>query len=189
MEIAEAYTKFNKSLYGYIYSKVNHKEDAEDILQNVFVKIQSKIETLADQDKMQNWLYRITRNTIIDYYRSKSAKKIELELKEQWSTDLPEDENSDSTKGLDKCLLQFIDQLPEDYRQIINDSEIQGISQKDLAEKYQMNYPTLRSRVQRGRERLQKMLLTCCKIEADSRGNILEASKFKSCDKTTDCCG
>jgi RNA polymerase sigma-70 factor, ECF subfamily len=188
MEIAEAYIKFQKSLYGYIFSKVNHKEDAEDILQNVFVKIQSKISTLADKDKMQNWLYRITRNTIIDYYRSKATKKIELELKEQWGHDLPEDELPDHTKGLDKCLLGFIEQLPDEYRMIINDAEIRGISQKALAEKYQLAYPTLRSRVQRGRERLHKMMVACCRIESDKRGNILEASLINKCDETPDCC-
>lgn len=188
MEIAEAYTKFSKSLYGYIYSKVNHKEDAEDILQNVFLKIQTNISSLENRDKLQHWLYRITRNTIIDHYRRKATKKIDLELKEQWQYDLPEDENNDSTKGLDKCLLQFIDQLPDEYKFIVSDSEIQGVSQKELAAKYQMTYSTLRSRVQRGRERLQKMLLSCCKIESDSRGNILDATQRNRCDDEIDCC-
>ena len=63
-----------------------------------------------------------------------------------------------------------------DYRDILYDSEINGIKQKDLAEKYGITYPTLRSTVQRGRAKLKAMLDECCKIETDNRGNVLECT-------------
>lgn len=182
MELAEVYTKFRKSLYGYIYSQINNREDAEDILQNVFLKMTINIKTLSDKEKIQNWLYRITRNAIIDYYRTNANKKKTVELKEKLPTELEEDESNDNTKGLDKCLNGFIKQLPEEYKSIIIDSEMNGISQKKLSAKYGIAYPTLRSRVQRGRERLHKMLLNCCTIETDKRGNIIEATR-----KDTNC--
>lgn len=188
MELAEAYTKFKKSLYGYIYSKINNREDAEDILQNVFLKMTVNIKTLSDSEKIQNWLYRITRNAVIDYYRANATKKKTLELKDKFPIDLTESDSEDNTKGMDKCLTGFIKQLPEEYQSIIVDSEIKGISQKLLSEKYHLAYPTLRSRVQRGRERLHKMLLNCCSIETDKRGNIIEASRKKDCDDTCKSC-
>ncbi|HYG50256.1 MAG TPA: sigma-70 family RNA polymerase sigma factor [Flavobacteriales bacterium] len=187
MEVAEVYTKFRKSLYGYIYSKIKHKEDAEDILQNVFVKMQTNGAKLAEYEKIQYWLYRITRNSIIDHYRAKSGKKIRLEWKDEFTIDLPEEETHDNTKGLDACLTGFIDALPNDYKSIIIDSEIKGIAQKELSGKYNLAYPTMRSRVQRGREKLYKMMLNCCHIETDNRGNIIEATKKDNCNEK-DCC-
>lgn len=189
MELAEVYTKFRKSLYGYIYSKINNREDAEDILQNVFVKMTTNIHTLSDNEKIQNWLYRITRNSIIDYYRSKANKTKTVELKETLPNNLNDNEDVDTTKGLDKCLTGFIKQLPDEYRFIIIDSEIKGIAQKELATKYDLAYPTLRSRVQRGRERLHKMLSNCCSIQTDNRGNIIDATKNNSnCETSCNSC-
>jgi RNA polymerase sigma-70 factor, ECF subfamily len=189
MELGLVYTKFKRSLYSYIYSKINNREDAEDILQNVFMKVTLNIQTLSDEEKIQHWLYRITKNAIIDYYRAKAGKKKTLELNDAFFHDPAEEDADDHTKGLDKCLKGFIEQLPDDYRSIIIDSEIKGIPQKELSEKYDLAYPTLRSRVQRGRERLHKMLLKCCSIESDSRGNILEASPNpKNCDDTCGSC-
>ena len=188
MELAEVYTTFKTSLFGYIHSKVNNREDAEDILQNVFVKMTSNIETLSDKEKIQNWLYRITRNTIIDYYRTRASKKITLELKDKLPTELVDDDSEDNTKGMDKCLSGFIKELPDEYRSIIIDSEIKGIAQKDLSEKYGLEYPTLRSRVQRGRKRLHKMLVNCCVIKTDTRGNILEATHKDDCGSPCTSC-
>jgi RNA polymerase sigma-70 factor, ECF subfamily len=184
MELAEVYTKFRKSLFSYIYSKINNREDAEDILQNVFVKMHTNIETLSDKEKIQNWLYRITRNAIIDYYRSKGNKKRKLELTEKFPADLEEEQYSDNTKGMDKCVRGFIDQLPEEYKSIIVDSELKGIPQKELSKKYDLEYVTLRSRVQRGRERIHKMFTNCCSIQTDKRGNIIEASYKTSCESS-----
>jgi RNA polymerase sigma-70 factor, ECF subfamily len=186
MELAEVYTKFRKSLYSYIYSKINNREDAEDILQNVFLKITTHLEQLSEKEKIQNWLYRITRNAVIDYYRTKGNKKKKLELTERFPIDLEEEEYSDNTKGMDRCVRGFIDQLPDEYRSIIMDSEINGIPQKELSTKYELQYVTLRSRVQRGRERLYKMFNNCCNIQADKRGNILDASSKSGCE---DSCG
>jgi RNA polymerase sigma-70 factor, ECF subfamily len=184
MELADVYNKFRKSLFSYIYSKINNREDAEDILQNVFVKMHTNIETLSDKEKIQNWLYRITRNAIIDYYRSKANKKRKLELTEKFPADLEEERSSDNTKGMDRCLRDFIDQLPEEYKSIIIDSELKGISQKELSRKYDLEYVTLRSRVQRGRQRLHKMFTNCCSIQADKFGNIIGVNYKGSCESS-----
>jgi RNA polymerase sigma-70 factor (ECF subfamily) len=186
MELADAYIKFNKSLYAFILSKINNREDAEDILHNVFVKMATNIGSLSDKEKMQNWLYRITRNTIIDYYRVKGKRQKPVEFKEKFAVE--NEVTEDTTKGLDKCLLDFVHQLPEEYKAVIIDSEINGIAQKDLAIKYNVPYPTLRSKVQRGRERLRKMLIQCCVIESDNRGNILESKRREDCGAPCDQC-
>lgn len=181
MEVATLYQQFHQSLYNYIRSKVRTIEDAQDILQNVFVKISSHAESLSSKERIQHWLFTITRNTIIDYYRVNANKK-SSSISDGLADELSDESSMDPTKGLDRCLHNLIALLPDDYRDIIIDSEINGVPQKSLAEKYDMAYPSMRSRVQRGRERLKQILHNCCHIQSDRHGNILEAHLKDSCN-------
>jgi len=180
MEINSIHHQFHNVLYDYISARINNRDDAADILQEVFIKIATNLSSLTDGQKLKNWIFAIARNAIIDYYRKK-ANGNKTEITDKIIQELEAEPPTDTTKGLDKCLIAFIQKLPKEYREIIVDSELKGIKQKDLAEKYNLAYPSVRSRVQRGRTRLKDMLLNCCKIEADSRGNILKATRKNNC--------
>ena len=181
MEVTTIYKQFHSDLLGYVKSKVRSREDAEDILQNVFIKISSNIDKLTEDVKLKSWIFTITRNAIIDYYRVNATKK-KVAVPEEIDENILESDDPDPTKGLDQCMNSMIRLLPEEYRDIIIDSEIKGIKQKDLADKYEMAYPSMRSRVQRGRERLKQLFYNCCHIETDKHGNILAAQGRTDCD-------
>ena len=187
MEVAAIYRQFHSDLLGYVKSKVGSREDAEDILQNVFIKISSNIDTLTEDTKVKNWIFTITRNAIIDYYRV-NANKRKIAVPLGIDENVAEAADLDPTKGLDQCVGNFINLLPQEYRDIIIDSEIKGIRQKDLAVKYGMPYPSMRSRVQRGRERLKQLFYNCCHIQADKHGNILDARGRTDCDGSCEPC-
>ena len=179
MEVAGVYKQFHSELLGYIKSKVRSREDAEDILQNVFIKITANLDKLTEDVKLKGWIFTITRNAIIDYYRINASKR-QTAVNEEISDDIPEpEEDSDPTKGLDQCMSSMIRLLPADYRDIIIESEINGVKQKDLADKYGIAYPSIRSKVQRGRERLKQLFYNCCHIETDKLGNVIEAQGKK----------
>jgi RNA polymerase sigma-70 factor (ECF subfamily) len=181
MEVAGIYTEFYRSLLTYVRSKIRSKEDAEDILHNVFTKISSQADTLSDKVKIQNWLFTVTRHAVIDYYRVNSKKK-NIELTEALSEQLLEEESADATKSLEHCVSTMIALLPDEYRSIIEDSEIRGVKQKDLAIKYNMAYPSMRSRVQRGRERLKQLFYNCCHIQTDSQGHVINVKGRPDCE-------
>ena len=183
MEIATIYTQFHSVLLGFIKSKVKNHQDAEDILQNVFIKVASGLQDLNRKEKLQSWIYTITRNAITDYYRANTNKSQSFE--DDISNIFTEDEYNDTTKGLDCCLMDLVNQLPEEYREIIVDVEIKGNRQKDLFEKYNLAYPSIRSRVQRGREKLKQLLLKCCDIQWDIHGNILNVHSKGDCVKNS----
>jgi RNA polymerase sigma-70 factor (ECF subfamily) len=124
----------------------------------------------------------LAMNAIIDYYRVNSNKK-GPDIREEISDSFMDEEYNDTTKGLDCCLIDFVNQLPEEYRDIIIDVKMKGVKQKDLAEKYYLAYPSIRSRVQRGREKLKQILLECCHIQWDNRGNILDVQSRPACAK------
>lgn len=181
MEVSTMYTQFRSELLGYVKSKVRSREDAEDIVQNVFIKISANIDKLADDVKLKNWLFTITRNTVIDYYRV-NANKRKVAVADEIDEHVFDARDPDPTKGLDQCMNSMINLLPDEYRDIIIESEIKGVKQKDLADKYGIAYPSMRSRVQRGRERLKQLFYNCCHIATDKHGNVLEAQPRHDCE-------
>lgn len=180
MEVTTIYNQFHAQLLSYIRSKIRSREDAEDILQNVFIRISSGVDKLSEDEKLKNWVFTITRNAVIDYYRSHAGKK-NIRTTVAIDEGMAEGEIVDATKGLEQCIGTMIALLPEEYRDIITEAEINGVKQKDLAERYGIAYPSLRSRVQRGRERLKQLFYNCCHIKTDSLGNIIEAQGRSTC--------
>lgn len=187
MEVADLFKQFHSEMLAYIKSKVRSREDAEDILQNVFIKISSGIDKLEEEIKIKNWIFTITRNAIIDYYRVNANQK-KLVISEELDEHITEAEDEDQTKGLDQCMASMIRLLPDEYRDIIVQSEIEGIKQKDLAEKYGIAYPSIRSRVQRGRERLKQLFYSCCHIQTDKLGNVMDVQGRSACGAPCDPC-
>ena len=77
-EILETIWRENHDqLLSFINKRIKNKEESEDILQEVFIKILSKIGTLKDSSKLQSWVYQMTRNAIIDYIRKKKFEELE----------------------------------------------------------------------------------------------------------------
>jgi RNA polymerase sigma-70 factor (ECF subfamily) len=166
---------FHQELFNFINKRVNDKDASKDILQDVFIKIHLKISTLSDQDKLASWVYQITRNSILDYFRKQKTKVplsdnfIELEEEKVFNAELV------------KCLKPMIDQLPDNYKEAILETEVGSLSQKDYAEKLGISYSGAKSRIQRARQQLHGLFNECCSIESDKYGNITEHECKKDC--------
>ncbi len=171
-QITKIWDEFSGQLRQFILSRVSNESLADDILQDVFVKIYSRIDTLKDTTKIKSWLYQITRNTIIDHYRGQKEMMelpetlAEIGEYEDMTDDSPHRRLVSGIKGL-------VQELPEKYRQAIVLTEFQGMSQKELAEHLGISVSGAKSRVQRGRQKLKQMLLDCCHFECDRYGTIL----------------
>lgn len=108
----------------------------------------------------------------MDFYR---AQKFEIdmpELSDYIVSDI-EDESTDN-KEIAQCLKAMIMYLPEEYKQALILTEFENLTQKALSERIGLSLPGAKSRVQRARTRLKKMLLACCQLELDRRGNIID---------------
>lgn len=169
--------EYHSKLHAFIDKRVNNPSVADDILQEIFVKIQSQIETLKSADKIQAWIYQIARNAIIDYYRT---LKPELELPESLSAPVS-DPGDTARKEITDGLLLMIRKLPARYRQFVMMSEIEGLKQAEVAVKQKVSISCAKTRIQRGRVRLKEMLLQCCHFKFDGQGRVIDYEK-KKCD-------
>ncbi|HOU85487.1 MAG TPA: RNA polymerase sigma factor SigZ [Spirochaetota bacterium] len=170
------WNNFSSYLLRFILKNISDVHAAEDILQNVFIKIHSKIDTLKDEAKIKSWIFSITRNAITDYIRSTgcacevstySPEEFEKPDKAQNFENTPAHEMAD---GLREIILS----LPEKYSQALILTELEGMSQKELAEKLSISVSGAKSRVQRAKLLLKENLMKCCHFEFDKHGTITD---------------
>ena len=166
----QIWQEYHHRLHGFIQSRVGDTSLADDILQDVFVRIHAKVGTLQDLGKLESWLYQITRNVIIDYYRSRRPTE---QLPETLGSSEEVYEEALVTR-LASDVREMVEALPEPYREALVLTSYEGLSQKELAKRLGLSYSGAKSRVQRARERVKDMLMTCCHFEFDRRGTVID---------------
>ena len=165
----ELWTQLHKRLLSFIRRRVRDETDAEDILQEVFARVHANIGSLVNRQRVQSWVYQITRNAIVDYYRARE-RVTEADLKLQ----VTEHDDSGPEQELARCIQPLLTALPTEYREAVALTELEGLTQRAAAERVGLSLSGMKSRVQRGREQLRQRLLECCHIEFDRRGRVIE---------------
>ncbi|OHD79169.1 MAG: RNA polymerase sigma factor SigZ [Spirochaetes bacterium RIFOXYC1_FULL_54_7] len=169
--------EYRAKILQFVRSRVGDSSIAEDITQDVFVRMFQKIGSLKSEDKLQAWQYQIARNAIIDYYRSKKPLVGLPELPQP-----EEDAGTKAQKELSECLLPMIKKLPARYQEPIIQYEMDGKTHKDISLSLGISISGSKSRVQRGRAKLKEMFLDCCQFEFDHRGQVTDYQpRQKSC--------
>jgi RNA polymerase sigma-70 factor, ECF subfamily len=165
-------------LHGFVGRRVGNPEDAEDVVQDVFVRMQRNIDALSSADRLYAWAFRIARNAIADYYRSPNRRDFPGEAAAKVMEELAADPiggefSNDARAEMARCIAPMVRGLPDNYRRAIELTELEGMTQAAAAERLGLSLPGAKSRVQRGRARLKEMLLRCCEIETDRRGRVI----------------
>ena len=178
----KVWEEFNTGLKHFILKRVLDEPCAEDILQDVFLKIHTHIGSLKESDKLQGWIYQIARNAITDYYRT---HKFTPDIPEV--PYVPEDPFDDVVSDLLPYVKKLVDGLPPHYRQALILTEYEGLTQRELAEKLGISVSGAKSRVQRARAKLKQQLLECCHFQFDSLGRIIDYEPNCDCCVNQDC--
>ena len=171
MKTEAIWSNFGNKLLGFIKARVSNTENAEDILQDVFVKIHQKSEQLKDETKLASWIYQITRNAIIDFYRKKKIPLSEIE-----AVEMNEEIEVKSNPQFIKCLMPFIDELPAKYKDALIKTVYGEMSQKEYAKEINLSYSGVKSRVQRARQMVKESFVNCCSIKTDNYGNVISST-------------
>ncbi len=183
----QVWEAFHTPLHQFIRRRVANEATAEDLLQDVFLKIHQHGSNLKDARRLESWIYQITRNSIIDHYRSHRHSMTSLEARE--TLDLPDEiPDDDIVSEVLPCIQAMVLALPDQDRQALILTEYQGLTQKELGERLGLSISGAKSRVQRAREKLKQQLLACCHFEVDRRGHILDYQPHCTCCEQSTCC-
>jgi RNA polymerase sigma-70 factor (ECF subfamily) len=152
------YEQYLDEIYRFVYISVSDRLEAEDITENVFIKSWEQLPIIYSQDSQidnfRAWLYRIARNLVIDFFRSK--KPVVLHH------DIPSDETSPEKvhdqNNLSQRLIHAIMQLEPNYRQIIVLRFINQLSHKEAAQIMHLGYNNVRVLQHRALKKLRVLL-------------------------------
>jgi RNA polymerase sigma-70 factor (ECF subfamily) len=164
---------FHQRLRGFILQRVHNPTDADDILQEVFVRIYQHLSTVQDADRLQSWIFQITRNAIVDHYR-KASRQPEFVPEAALATLMLEDDPVVFNQQMADCLRPLLEYLPRPYREAVQLAELDGLTQGAIAQALGLSVSGIKSRVQRGRQKLKALLKTCCQLELDGQGNVID---------------
>jgi RNA polymerase sigma-70 factor (ECF subfamily) len=177
-DVETIWKDYHDKLHRFIASRVADASTVDDLLQEVFVKIHQRIGTLQDDARIQGWLYQVTRNAVIDYFRSRRPLE---DIPEEAS--MPETSQSTALMELAECIRPMVERLPQAHREATVLSELEGLTQKEVSERLGISLSGAKSRVQRGRAKLRELMMDCCHIEFDHRGSVIGYDpKKKRCD-------
>lgn len=170
------WTAMSRDLDGFIRRRAGD-DAAPDLLQETFVRIHDGIGQLRDEDRVAGWVYRIARNVIVDHHR---RRRPGASLEDDPVADDPvADDNHNDAVG--RWLMAMIASLPPDYRTAMELSEVDGLTQREVAERLGLSHSGAKSRIQRGRAMLQEMLLDCCHVDLDRYGNVVDYRRQTGC--------
>ena len=160
---------FVDSLYNTAYRMTRNAEDAEDLVQETYLKAYRYYDKFEEGTNFKAWLFKIMKNTFINNYRRQQAlppqsdfAEIEDAFENQLADDVtrrsknPEDELLEGV--MDEDVQRALDALPEDYRMVVTLADLEGFSYKEIADILEIPLGTVMSRLHRGRKQLEKLL-------------------------------
>jgi RNA polymerase sigma-70 factor, ECF subfamily len=178
LDFQKIHDDFRQKIQRYLIHMVGEYE-AEDLTQEVFVRISRALHTFRGESQLSTWIYRIATNTALDRLRDPSFKRI-------MQSELPNDSDADETeagvgnscpeetsspeqqlflKERFECYCDVIEALPPNYRTIIALSELEELAVNEIAEILGLSLDVVKIRLHRGRVRLLQELKSHCKAE------------------------
>lgn len=175
LQFQEIYTTFQPKVLRYLMHLVG-KHDAEDLTQEVFVKIDQRLKTFRGEAQLSTWVYRVATNAALDRLRSTS-------FRQESQTDSLDDSNDAACEDIrsveevfsfeqqlmrqemHQCFGSFVRDLPANYRTVVVLSELEEMTNKEIAEILNLSLDTVKIRLHRGRSRLLRELKSHCTAE------------------------
>ena len=170
----------------FVGSRVNDPHAADDITQDVILKVQAQLDALPPEDKLPAWVFAVARNAVIDHYRARAVRDHADVADVEPAGDDDDAGRQEVVRELTTCLLRMIRQLPEPYREAMKMADFDGLSQQEIADRAGISLSGAKSRVQRARQQLREMILDCCTLEQDARGNVVD---YDRTDRSSRYCG
>lgn len=184
----ELFNDLDERLRGFVRRRIGDSEAADDVAQEVLLRLHRSLGDLRLEDRLDAFAYRIARNAIIDHYRARaSAKEVTAapdDLIARIDGDRNTNEDPDDTQGreeLARCLEPLIRRLPDPYREALTLTDLGNLSQVEAARVAGLSVPGMKARVQRARAQVRKLLTACCDVALDHDRQIAEVRRTGPC--------
>ena len=184
----ELWRTLNARLVAFVRRRVGDPHAAEDVAQEVLLRLYRGLDQLRAGDRLDAFAYRIARNAIIDHYRSTaSAKELPSPpdaLLERIDADGGTDDDPEAVAGpqeLARCLQPLVRRLPDRYREALTLTDLGELSQVQAAEAVGLTVPGMKARVQRGRAQLHELLVRCCDVAHGEDRRISRGQRTGPC--------
>lgn len=159
---------YQKQVFNIAYGMLSDYEDASDASQEVFVKVYKSIASFRGQSSFTTWLYRICSNVCNDMLRKRQRRGVTVSLdngddeengmQQEPVSDAPSPEEQVQMNERQRVLVQAINELPPDYREVILYADIKNLSYDEIALILRCPNGTVKSRLNRARNALRKKL-------------------------------
>jgi RNA polymerase sigma-70 factor (ECF subfamily) len=167
-----AWNELKFRLRPFVARRIRAEADVDDVVQDVLLRVQRGVPELRDDERFGPWVYQVARSAIADHLRA--ARRHPQATHEPLDEAAPEsDDDGAVARELAAYVALFVAMLPSPYREALTLTELEGLTQKDAAAMLGISVSGMKSRVQRGRQRLRAALEDCCHIALDGRGRVV----------------
>ena len=186
-QVQQAWEDLSARLRGWFERQTGNTHDAQDLVQETFLRVQAKLADLKGPERLGAWTSAIAANVLADHGRLRGRQPVqggaEAEQDLARSAAVPSgDENLNAVVA--GWVQGFLEQLDPEDAVLLRAVEQEGRSQADVGRELGLSPSGARSRVQRARARLRERLEACCRFAFDARGNVTDATRRSrsSCD-------
>ncbi|MGB2959948.1 MAG: sigma-70 family RNA polymerase sigma factor [Bacteroidota bacterium] len=185
VQFEQVHAEYRPKILRYLRRMVG-LDEAQDLSQDVFVKVKRGLGGLREDSGLSTWIYRIATNTALDRIRSPSYKRsvrladagtsdqnVEIEIPDQdplTGEKAPTVEQQHVRDEMNSCIRRFIENLPETYRSVVVLGELEGLKNREIAEVLDVSLDTVKIRLHRARAQLREKLEKGCSFYRDGGG-------------------
>ncbi len=164
--ITTAWAQHQAELRNWARKRLDSQAEADDFLQDLFLKMLRQGERFCSVDNARAWLFEVARNALAD--RLRQARDM-VELPEDLEASVEEPATVDA---LTACLPRVLSELSAEDREAITLCDLQGMPQAEFAELKGLGVSAAKSRVQRARQRLREQMTQACRVQIDAAGHV-----------------
>jgi RNA polymerase sigma-70 factor (ECF subfamily) len=168
--VSAAWAAHEAELRAYLRRRLSDADDAEDLLQDVFVKAMRQGEGFCRLDNPRAWLFQVARHALID--RARLAKP-RVPLDEVADViEAPTAEGVAPVDALSGCVARVLGELSPEDAEIVRACDLEGLTVRAFAERHGLTLSAAKSRLLRARQRLRIEITRACQVRFDAEGRV-----------------
>lgn len=181
----DVWREFGSQLRAFVHRRVTDPQRADDVLGEIVLRIHRGLDRVEDDEHLTRWVYRITRNAIIDEYRRAEREQARERALPDDAAELAGETGSEDDPSvlqeLAACMRPLLEGLQPEQRRALELTDLDGLTQVDAAGREGVSVSGMKSRVQRGRRRLAELLGQCCELTLDAQGTPMDYARPTGC--------